>query len=47
MTLKELVDCIEGVVVNGQERLEEKFDGVFISDLLSDGMGHAHEGTFG
>jgi predicted transcriptional regulator len=45
MTLKELVDCIDGVVVNGQDRLAEKFDGVYVSDLLSDVMGHAQEGN--
>ncbi len=45
MTLKELIDCIDGVVVNGHERLAEKFNGVYISDLLSDVMGHAQEGN--
>lgn len=45
MTLNELKCCIEAVVVNGQAQLEEKFEGVYISDLLSDVMGHAREGN--
>lgn len=44
MTLKELVKGIEAEVVTGEERLGEKVTGVYVSDLLSDVMGHAREG---
>ncbi|HBG15268.1 MAG TPA: serine kinase [Firmicutes bacterium] len=44
MILKEVVNCLEAVVVNGEEKLEQNCTGVYISDLLSDVMGHAKEG---
>jgi predicted transcriptional regulator len=35
---------IEAEVVTGEGRLDEKVTGVYVSDLLSDVMGHAREG---
>ncbi|HEY8392600.1 MAG TPA: DRTGG domain-containing protein [Capillibacterium sp.] len=44
MTLQEVVKAIGAAVVTGEERLEEKVTGVYVSDLLSDVMGHARAG---
>ncbi|NLM37564.1 MAG: serine kinase, partial [Firmicutes bacterium] len=44
MTLKELVKVIEADVVTGHDQLETNFAGVYVSDLLSDVIGHAQEG---
>ena len=44
MTLKELVKVIDAAVVTGHEKLEATFTGVYVSDLLSDVIGHAQEG---
>ncbi|HHW12132.1 MAG TPA: serine kinase [Firmicutes bacterium] len=44
MTLKELVKVIEANVITGHEKLETTITGVYVSDLLSDVIGHAQEG---
>lgn len=45
MTLKELVKVIEAEVVTGHEKLDVPYTGVYVSDLLSDVIGHAQEGA--
>lgn len=44
MTLKEVAKVINAEVVSGGERIGEKITGVYISDLLSDVIGHARAG---
>lgn len=44
MTLEELVKVIDATVVTGHEKLTAKIRGVYVSDLLSDVIGHAQEG---
>ncbi|NLW60329.1 MAG: serine kinase [Firmicutes bacterium] len=44
MTLNELVKVIEATVVTGHEKLDTTITGVYVSDLLSDVIGHAREG---
>ncbi|HBR29412.1 MAG TPA: serine kinase, partial [Firmicutes bacterium] len=44
MTLANLSTWVEAEVVSGEEKMDKSFTGVFVSDLLSDVMGHAREG---
>ena len=44
MTLKRLSNLVEAEVVSGEEQLDKSVTGVYVSDLLSDVMGHAREG---
>jgi|SRR5690554_1540724 len=44
MILKEIVEKLPCKVVIGKEELDQKCSGGYISDLLSDVMGHAKEG---
>lgn len=43
MKLKEVVEKLNCTVICGQERLEQDCAGGYVSDLLSDVMGHAQE----
>ncbi len=44
MTLANLSTWVEAEVVSGEEKMDKSFTGVYVSDLLSDVMGHAREG---
>jgi predicted transcriptional regulator len=44
MKLKEIVKVLNCNVICGQEKLEQDCSGGYVSDLLSDVMGHAQEG---
>lgn len=44
MTLANLSNLVESEVVSGKEKLDKSIIGVYVSDLLSDVMGHARQG---
>lgn len=45
MKLREVVDKLDIKVICGEEFLDNKVTGGYCSDLLSDVMGHANEGS--
>jgi serine kinase of HPr protein (carbohydrate metabolism regulator) len=44
MKIKEIVNELYLLVYTGEEHLEKEIRGAYVSDLLSDVMGHAREG---
>lgn len=44
MTIQDLVEKLNCEVLTGNQLLEQKIEGAYVSDLLSDVMGNADEG---
>ena len=44
MKVSEIIDQLELKIVSGEKGLDREISGAYVSDLLSDVMGNAHEG---